>query len=172
VGGSQQSGMDELRLDASNPDGPTKRDAEGACSSERPVGNGPRQEPTFIPASPRTLSSVTPIQCAFGWTPEAEAEAEAEEQYCRFSGFGIAPGTLELVELQRPRLVNQPSLPLPSDLSRSGPILQEYLRPWRALRLGIQSALEQDDGLPQGKCHSPSGMVVWTYSSLLQLPME
>lgn len=141
--------MDGLELDGSQHGGQAHRESAdtcGMCSPDSPSTAGERLEPTYVPVSARMQSSVTPIQCAAG----TALETEAEEQHVRFSGLGVTPGTLELVKLQRPELINKPSLPLPSALSEPCPILQEYSRPWRALRLGAQSEPEQSDGLPQG----------------------
>ncbi|KAI9981089.1 hypothetical protein PInf_010498 [Phytophthora infestans] len=55
-------------------------------------------------------------------------------------GFGIPTGTLELVEVQRREWRCPMELPLPPPSSIDAPILQEFSRPWRALRLPIPTA--------------------------------
>ncbi|KAF1778338.1 DHR-2 domain [Phytophthora cactorum] len=53
------------------------------------------------------------------------------------SGFGIPTGTLELVEVERREWRRSMVLPLPPPSPVDAPILQEFSRPWRALRLPI-----------------------------------
>ncbi|KAL3657747.1 hypothetical protein V7S43_017319 [Phytophthora oleae] len=51
------------------------------------------------------------------------------------SGFGIPPGSLELVEVKKRGWRRSMQLPLPPSVE--APILQEFSRPWRTLRLPI-----------------------------------
>ncbi|CEG38955.1 PH domain-containing protein [Plasmopara halstedii] len=51
------------------------------------------------------------------------------------SGFGIPPGTLNLVELNRKEWRYEMALPLPPPSPVDAPILQEFLRPWKTLQL-------------------------------------
>ncbi|ETN15729.1 hypothetical protein, variant 1 [Phytophthora nicotianae INRA-310] len=55
------------------------------------------------------------------------------------SGFGIPTGTLELLEVTRREWRRSMELPLPPPLPEDAPILHEFSRPWRALRLPIPS---------------------------------
>uniref|UniRef100_K3X540 C2 DOCK-type domain-containing protein n=1 Tax=Globisporangium ultimum (strain ATCC 200006 / CBS 805.95 / DAOM BR144) TaxID=431595 RepID=K3X540_GLOUD len=50
-------------------------------------------------------------------------------------GFGIERGTVELVKIPRKELIQPQSLPLPIPPPKAAPIIHEFCRPWRALRL-------------------------------------
>ncbi|KAL4174176.1 hypothetical protein KRP22_006116 [Phytophthora ramorum] len=53
------------------------------------------------------------------------------------SGFGIPAGTLELIEVKRRQWRRSVGFPLPPPSPVEAPILQEFSRPWRALRLPV-----------------------------------
>ncbi|KAG6617321.1 PH domain-containing protein [Phytophthora cinnamomi] len=74
------------------------------------------------------------------------------------SGFGIPDGTLQLVEVPR-RLWRRPmELPLPPPSPAEAPILQEFSRPWRALRLPLPDNSSEEVGESLLKCYD------WQYS--------
>lgn len=73
------------------------------------------------------------------------------------SGFGIPGGTLQLVEVPRRRWRRPMELPLPPSPAEA-PILQEFSRPWRALRLPVPtSSSEEEEEVEESllKCYYP-----------------
>lgn len=60
--------------------------------------------------------------------------------------FGVPKGTLELIDLDQKRLAHSQNIPLTIELPSTAPILQEFERLWRALRLcSSESAQEECD---------------------------
>lgn len=103
------------------------------------------------PESPnaRDVLIVPRIKCVEG-TP---APATHEEQHSQFAGFGVDQGTLEVVTLKRPQCANKPVRLLPTPWKEEGPIVNEFARPWRVLRLNStvsSTKTRENDKLPLG----------------------
>ncbi|GMF23472.1 unnamed protein product [Phytophthora lilii] len=69
---------------------------------------------------------------------QMQAEEMADDDWT--GGFGIPAGTLELVEVKRKQWKRPMQLPLPPPSPVEALILQEFVRPWKALRLPIPVA--------------------------------
>jgi hypothetical protein len=89
-----------------------------------------------------------------------------------FDGFSIEKGTLEVVQIQRKECRFSPRLPLPTSSPKDAPILQEFHRPWRALRLkpctNSNSTLKRSLLMNYEPRFAPGEA---TYPSLLQTPV-
>ncbi|KAG7392418.1 hypothetical protein PHYPSEUDO_000826 [Phytophthora pseudosyringae] len=68
-----------------------------------------------------------------------EGEPSDEEWTGNGCGFGIPPGTLKLEQVKRREWRRPTELPLPPPSPVDAPILHEFSRPWRALRLPTPS---------------------------------
>lgn len=69
----------------------------------------------------------------------ASATLSKDEDTARHPGFGVEPGTLELVRVARKEWAQPQNLPLPiTASSKYAPIISEFTRPWSALRLKPQ----------------------------------
>lgn len=110
-----------------------------------PAGRPPM---LFVGVGGRRQSLVTPIRCVE--EEEPAQQQHSDDELSRFAGFGIEPGTVELVELRRWRLASKPKLPLPTSTTSQSPILSEFDRSWRALRFAAQGKEGQEEGIPLG----------------------
>lgn len=76
------------------------------------------------------------------FSSDATQEIHVDEQQV----FGVPKGTLELVDLEQKRLVHPQNIPLIIEAPSKAPVLQEFERSWRALRLCCpESAQEECD---------------------------
>ncbi|TYZ69045.1 hypothetical protein PybrP1_006580 [[Pythium] brassicae (nom. inval.)] len=124
-------------------------DAEPAQQEEQPPlrevaqHHPPRVHPTDDSLGPEKSDSrprLHVITKGVSSPSEDTSDTRAkDEDAARHPGFGIEPGTLELVRVARREWTQPQNLPLPvAAANNHAPIISEFTRPWSALRLKQQ----------------------------------